>query len=476
MTGLPRTTEQAIAWAKTGGGKTFPGLCDHYVGEAFGLSHSGYETALAHWQASSARHTDDHPDIGSLVFFETGKPAGHVAIVTGYDKNGEPLVTTTHTNGGKPTTMRLDQVGLSYLGWAAPDFQGRTAQTINPTDAPKDDDPAVAVQPGDVSGIDTRDDVTRSASLTQDTLTPKQAAEQAGFTWDFVKSHPEIHDVFDEAIKNDWFNKGQIGKDLFTNAVQDTTWAQNNSGFAQQYILDKERGGEAFAEQQRVAAELVRKTAVAIGANLTPDQISFFADQTLMNGWNQSGRETFLTQALTGNLTYQDAKGKTHAFTTDFLDYKSGAPSSITATLKNAAYKQGVTYSDDWYRFAVNAIQGGLGTVDTYLGQINQMAASAFPVFADKIAAGANAIDLASPYTTRMQQILELPENSVGLNDPMIKRAMGGVDDKGNPTAMSLWDFEKALKQDSRWQYTKQANDEVSSLTQKIVSMFGYGG
>lgn len=467
MGDLSRNAQQAIAWAKSGGGgQSYPGLCDHFVALAYGQAHSGYDTALQHWDASPNKHTNGRPDVGALVYFNTGKPAGHVAIVSGYDKAGNPLIVTTHTNGGKPTEMRLDQSGLDYLGWAAPDFQGKTTETIAPENVTPEVAPA-ATGSNDVSGIDDRTDVqqfrskggTVTGQNVPDKLSPQDAAKAAGVNWNFVQQNPDVLDVFKQASKEGWFTSGDIGKAKFTTALQNTPWYQNNSEFARSYLQAKATGGQDFTDSVNTAKSQVRLEAARLGADVDDTTVDSLAEQYLMNGWDQGNRAQFLSQALTSHAG--GSKGQT---------------ADIVQSLKGLAAANGVQYSDDYYLSAARAIDGKLGTLQDYETDIRKHAASANPIFADKILGGANVKDLASPYITKMADTLEISPDQISLSDPFIQQALGGVDKDGNPSAMGLWDFQKALKQDPRWQYTKQASDQMGDITQKIISMFGFGG
>lgn len=454
----------------------YPGLCDHFVGLAYGQAHSGYESAKAHWAQTPAnlKHANDtRPPVGALVFF-SGGDYGHVAIVTGKAPNGEPIITTTHTQGGKPVEMPLSKAaGLGYSGWATPYFGGKTAKLDGATltravSVVGSEDPATA-------------DYRGAPPAGQDKLSLSDAADVVGFDMDFVKAHKEILDVFTKATNENWFTSGDIGKAKFDAAIQRTGWAQQNGPFAQEYLLAAAKNGgkdKAFLEQNRVAEEFVREAAQRVGAKLDDRQLKFFAKQTLMNGWNKDAtRAHFLDQALTGQLEFFNPKtGRKDLFQTDHLNYESGAINKTIQALKDSAYKNGVTYNDDWYRQQARSVAGGMSTLDDHLTEIRKQGSSLFPVYADKVAAGADVMDIASPFINKMASVLEIDPNSISLNDPTIKKALGGVDSKGNPVAVGLWDFEKSLRQDSRWQYTKQANDEISNLTSKIISMFGMGG
>ena len=75
-----------------------------------------------------------------------------------------------------------------------------------------------------------------------------------------------------------------------------------------------------------------------------------------------------------------------------------------------------------------------------------------------------------SPYKETMASILEINPNSINVNDPMLRKAIGP--DK----EMSIYDFQKTLKQDPRWQYTNNAREDVSSSVQRVLKDFGFMG
>jgi len=75
-----------------------------------------------------------------------------------------------------------------------------------------------------------------------------------------------------------------------------------------------------------------------------------------------------------------------------------------------------------------------------------------------------------APYKRTMASVLEINPEAVTLDDPVLRSAIGP--DK----EMSLYDFQRALRKDSRWQYTDNAREEVASITQKILQDFGFQG
>lgn len=73
-----------------------------------------------------------------------------------------------------------------------------------------------------------------------------------------------------------------------------------------------------------------------------------------------------------------------------------------------------------------------------------------------------------SPYKNLMASILELNPESIDLKDPTLRLAFGP--DKET----TIYDFEKTLRKDYRWQYTDNAKRDVSNVALKILRDFGF--
>ena len=78
--------------------------------------------------------------------------------------------------------------------------------------------------------------------------------------------------------------------------------------------------------------------------------------------------------------------------------------------------------------------------------------------------------DIYAPYRSTMAATLEIDPNTIDLNDPTLR---GAITDKGD---MNMYDFKKALRQDSRWQYTGSAKEEVSNAALGVLRDFGFQG
>jgi hypothetical protein len=101
--------------------------CDHLAGDIWGYEDaSGYLSAKTHWDTAVnqgiAVFDDREPPLGALLFWETGRPFGHVATYIG---NG---MVVTNAGGEYGSNVYIyyadwyDKVGYKYLGWAPPVF------------------------------------------------------------------------------------------------------------------------------------------------------------------------------------------------------------------------------------------------------------------------------------------------------------------------------------------------------------------
>lgn len=124
-------------------------LCDKLACRAYGYLNSGYVSAAAHWRVmvdhGYAHPGDRCPPLGSFVFWNTGRPYGHVSLVVQADPSRcdpEHIEVTangvfdaaTGNHGGVYllSLARLDHMylgGHGYLGWSPPVCAGALLPT-----------------------------------------------------------------------------------------------------------------------------------------------------------------------------------------------------------------------------------------------------------------------------------------------------------------------------------------------------------
>jgi hypothetical protein len=83
---------------------------------------------------------------------------------------------------------------------------------------------------------------------------------------------------------------------------------------------------------------------------------------------------------------------------------------------------------------------------------------------------GLDLANIFAPYRNTMARLLEVTPDSISLDDPILRSAYG--QDK----EMSIFDFQRAVRKDPRWQYTDNAREEVSTAALGILRDFGFQG
>lgn len=187
-----------------------------------------------------------------------------------------------------------------------------------------------------------------------------------------------------------------------------------------------------------------------------------------------------LSEGQVNSIGYSYANGELDATTIRSriaqignINFSMGEASKTVDALKQTAAAYGVSYSPDWYTQSAKDILTGKVDNDTLNQQLKELAKSRYPSLAKQIDAGYTVKQIASPYLQSMATLLEINPNDISLEDPTIKQAFTSIDDQGQPTTRPLWQFEKELKQDPRWAYTKNAQQELMGTAYKVLSDFG---
>ena len=110
-------------------------------------------------------------------------------------------------------------------------------------------------------------------------------------------------------------------------------------------------------------------------------------------------------------------------------------------------------------------------SVETFKNTIRGAAKLGLP---DKVAnlldQGLDLKDIYAPYRNVMASVLEVAPDSIGLDDKTLRMAIGPEKE------MSIYDFQRALRKDPRWQYTDNARAEASDSVLKVLKDFGFQG
>ena len=250
-------------------------------------------------------------------------------------------------------------------------------------------------------------------------------------------------DINDPLLAKAFTNKGPINNVEFNNLLRTDTRYKGTAS--------------AIGESQVVQA--VKDAAIQIGADLTEQDITDIANEASSKGLGTSSPEI---AALIRNKVKYGVGGEL-----------KGQAGTVLADLKATAAANGFdldkqfgTNVQDW----INKVLQG-ESIDTFKNTIRKIAGNGL---SDNVKSllntGVNLETIYSPYKNAMASILEINPETITINDPTLRSAIGP--DK----EMSLYDFQRALRKDVRWQYTNNARQEVSSVANNVLKDFGMIG
>jgi len=214
----------------------------------------------------------------------------------------------------------------------------------------------------------------------------------------------------------------------------------------------------AYGRSLKNIKDGIESARLAAGAELSADEITAIAKEAYDKGLDLE-KSTF--------NTFLDSKFKFGA-----TGAKGQAGKDI-ATLTKVAAANGLDLQKAFGSQLPNwleAINKG-ESIDTYSKLIRDVAKIGMPEKVAKlIDQGINLDAIYSPYKNIMANTLEINPETISMNDPTLRSAITA------DAEVPLYQFERQLRQDNRWQYTNQAKGEVADATKKILQDFGFMG
>lgn len=296
-------------------------------------------------------------------------------------------------------------------------------------------------------------------------------------------ANPALKDILVKAVDEDW------DEAKFLAAAQQTPWWQQNSAAIRARIIDK-----AKYDELRGQGLDVKNTDYALDAGAIKRKIKDIAQRKGAN-LSEEQLDSLVAQAYSGFL-----ENDTVALTQLIAPYIGKVPSilkgatGISSTytgealqnyqaLQNIARQNGFKLTDILPNVSQLASGGNLedavlrklalGELDVNAIAQNAriLAAAGQPQYVrDLLNQGYDLADVYAPYRDAMSRALEISPDQIELSDPTLRM---GISDKGD---INLYDYQKMLRNDTRWQYTKQARDEVAGATRQILQDFGFMG
>lgn len=362
---------------------------------------------------------------GDLVFFSAGnggKSPDHVAIYVG---NGQMLEAPRPGENVRVTSMDQDYYMSRFVG----------ARRISSID----------------QGAPTGNYQFTGGQSVAAKLDPQELAAEYGWSYSFLQSNPDLKKTFSDAVAGNW------STDKFKSALMTTNWWKENSDSAKQAQFQKITDPATYNANLSAMQESIMQKAAEMGAAIPAGKLGSIAETALQTKMTDEQLSNLLGQYVTFT-----AKGTL-----------GGAAGAFQHVITQYAATQGVTLSDQAVKNQAALIARGLMTQDDAMQQVRDTAISMFPAYADQINAGATMKDIASPYAQVASGLLEQPDSTYTVNNPLIRGALNKVNSDGVPAGMTLSDFEASVKQSPQWLQTQNAQQSLYGVGHAVLKNMG---
>jgi hypothetical protein len=309
-----------------------------------------------------------------------------------------------------------------------------------------------------------------------------QAEAMYGELDEIFASDPELRKLLETAVKKEYTEQ------RFLSELERTNWWKSNAGPIRQRGFYKRQYEDLVNEiktddpnYQSKIEELNRTSEYGRGLENTVETVT--SEWTAQYG-TPSADDLITIRGIAENL-YQYANENDATKIRNLVLSKprtlgaggvaGGALGANLQTLRSIASANGLDLDRDFgtsIQTWMDRIAKG-ESIETIKSVIRNAAKNTWGVN-DRVAGlldqGVDLATIYAPYKTRMANILEISPETVSFSDLASKGVIGGKQEK------NLYEFERELRKDPRWQYTRNAATEVSNSALQVLKDFGFQG
>lgn len=344
-----------------------------------------------------------------------------------------------------------------------------------------------AKKPGTVITQRVDDDTTAEARVTKafEELgiepTPQQVTEWRKKLQAAQKKNP---------VTTKYVTKGGVQTQTTTGGLEDDFWLSENIGKAFKSVIDANKLKDPTIEKRLEAKKIYDQVTKGLtgkalddAANKTDygrglkETINRVKEYALESGATVSDEESrSIAQQIYDNGQENDiatVRSLLRGKVTIGAGALGGRAGTNLTELKKVAAANGLDLTKSFGGQVQNWLQNieAGESVETYKQIIRNVAKLGLP---DKVGAlldqGVDLETIYTPYRRQMAALLEVDEDAIKLDDPLLRSAIGP--DK----EMSIFDFKKTIRKDPRWQYTDNAREDVSNVALQVLRDFGFQG
>jgi hypothetical protein len=205
----------------------------------------------------------------------------------------------------------------------------------------------------------------------------------------------------------------------------------------------------------------VRDVAKRIGVDTSQIDLEAIVDEARRNRWDAQDIEN----RLRGELQTQAESGAN----------LMGTAGDAQTALMTWAQRNGLAIDPTTAgQYVMNISLGNQSLDDAKQDLRETYLIGAYPAWEEKIRAGFDPWQISSPYRTAVANLLELDPENINLDEPLVKIGLQSVGADGKPRVMPLYEFEKQVRNDPRWQKTDNAYQTYTRAGTDLLRMFGF--
>ena len=295
-------------------------------------------------------------------------------------------------------------------------------------------------------------------------INPKQYLAELGYTLDLINSDPSLQE---------WITRV---RDYMRN---------NDNRVPTAYEMDSLKQGIDWFERYNADQELARMQQADPRRKADFDrslELKKNSVRTIANNYGVELDDAFLTglalDSRLNNLTDLEIQQRLAPVLEKAIvggQNIGGTAAEFERGIVQWANANGLQLSGNTVAKYVAAGVEGRSTLDDIKNDLRgTYLAGAYPAWSDRIMQGDDPADIAAPYKTKIASLLEVDEDQIDLNDSLLQRAMQGVGADGKPKVVPLYEFERQVREDQRWQYTDNARKTYSTMADDLLKMFGF--
>jgi hypothetical protein len=303
-----------------------------------------------------------------------------------------------------------------------------------------------------------------------------EVARNYGSIDSIFKTNEDLQALLRRAIGKDGVpnTDDDLTPDQFVKELENTNWFKQNAGpvrqrgFYKRQFDDLVKSGADEEELYQTSEygrgleytkQIIENEAVRLGVVLDATDLDLIARDIYDLG-NET-KPAIIQQRIRSKITYKPGGSL------------SGAAGENIAELRKVAAANGLDLEKNFG----SSLQGWLQklaqgeSIETYKQIVRGAAKLGLPEkVASLIDQGVDLDTIYKPYKDIMSAVLEINPSTITVNDKVLRSAIGP------DREMSLYDFQKMLRKDDRWQYTNQAKEEVSGMALNVLRDFGFQG